>query len=60
MPKAPRSGPVGNQDNSKRGRGIKPKGEGRPAKSGTRLSGGKKDIDPDDVEGYGISGRDKR
>jgi hypothetical protein len=57
----PQSGPTGNQDDSKRGRGL-PRG-GRKSQPGTAPSGTEKSrrkIGPDDFEGFGVGGRNKK
>lgn len=61
MAKEPRSGPIGNRDNSKRGRGT----SGRPSKnppqspsSGSDGSTSRSTDDPD-TDGYSVGGRGK-
>ena len=57
--KSPKSGPVGNTDDSKRGRGV----SGRPNKSQPQSPGGKsgtsRSVDDTDTDGYSVGGRGK-
>ena len=57
--KGPRSGPVGNTDNSKRGRGV----SGRPSKNQSQSPGGEgqhRSKDDPDTDGYSVGGRGKK
>lgn len=56
--KGPDSQSVGNTDDGKRGRGIQPKGEGRPTKGG-RLSGKQNPVKEGDYSGHKIGRRGK-
>ena len=57
----PKSKAIGNQDNSKRGRGLGP--DGQKSKPGTKLSGKQADpakINPDDYSGHKIGRRGRK
>ena len=55
----PKSGPIGNTDDSKRGRGVSGRDSTNPAQSPASESGKSRSIDDTDTDGYSVGGRGK-